>query len=311
MSPGDRHLEVRAIDEAGNEDLSPEVVQWTVDRQGPDTIILGATDTPTSAASVCVTFGCAAADTCDHFECRRRERECTRCASNPYCESVGEQMLTLEVRALDAVGNPDSTPTAVTFVIDRTPPSTRIAGGPEAITNATTTTIDLACARAEDACRFSWRLDGGPWTHDHGARVSLGDLETGRHTLDASARDAAGNRDPGPYPGHEWFVDTLAPTATITAGPRTRTVERAASFTFGCDDPPASRVDECTYEYRFDGGGWSPAPASLTGVSPGPHQLWVRAIDEAGNVGAESDPWSWTRRPDRAYPLGSPAPPTR
>ncbi len=100
-------FQVRAIDGAENPDKSAAKAKpWTVDTLAPDTTIIP----PKTTTSTKVKFKFTASEKKCTFECSLDDAEFTACKkSQSYSElSLGGH--TLQVRAIDAAGNPDLTP---------------------------------------------------------------------------------------------------------------------------------------------------------------------------------------------------------
>jgi large repetitive protein len=91
-------------------------------------------------------------------------------------------------------------------------------------------------------------------------------------------------------------VDTAAPgKAVVTKGPDDPTNNSSAGFDYKSDDSTA------TFQCSLDGGfvGCSKNHTTYSQTSLGAHCFQVRAMDPAGNVGAASDEWCWTRVTDQ------------
>jgi hypothetical protein len=89
-------------------------------------------------------------------------------------------------------------------------------------------------------------------------------------------------------------VDSNAPSATITKGPKDKTKKKTATFEFTGNDARAVAGFQCS----LDGGAFAPctSPHNVK-VKKGKHTFQVRAVDQAGNVGTPaSDSWKRKRR---------------
>ena len=140
-----------------------------------------------------------------------------------------------------------------------------------------------------------WRhevwYDGVGWLEAAGASFAL-TVTPGYHWFKVRAVDNAGNA--GPETVVNYLVDVAAPAApsglTLAddlGGSGTDFVTSDPSPTFGWT-APADTSGIWTYEYRVDGGDWVQTATRAATVTPGDgvHQFDVRAIDNAGNVGA-------------------------
>ena len=94
------------------------------------------------------------------------------------------------------------------------------------------------------------------------------------------------------------------PQTTIQSGPSSPTTQTSASFTFGGGSAGGS------YECRLDGNLFSECASgqSYSGLSPGSHTFWVRAVDATGNVDATPATRTWTVRA-APKPPSPPSPP--
>jgi hypothetical protein len=114
------------------------------------------------------------------------------CTSPRSYPGLPEGHHTFEVRAGE-----DDDPASFAFVVDRTPPGARIAGGPPSGLPVTATTVTFALLSDENSATFECSFDGAPWSPCANP-VVLSGLTPGLHELDARASDAAGNTDPAP-----------------------------------------------------------------------------------------------------------------
>ena len=95
-----------------------------------------------------------------------------------------------------------------------------------------------------------------------------------------SLREAPAPPDPG---------DSAGPSAQITDGPKNKTKKKTATFEFTGTDARAVASFQCS----LDGGAFAACTSPYTvNVKRGKHTFEVRAIDQAGNVGAAAnDTW--------------------
>src|SRR5207253_6618253 len=108
----------------------------------------------------------------------------------------------------------------------------------------------------------------------------------GSHTFQVKATDTAGNT--GIAASFTWTVDTVAPTASITASPTNPRNTASPSFSF-------SSEAGASFECALDGAAFAScsSPKSYTGVADGSHTFQVKATDAAGNTGAAAS-YTWT-----------------
>jgi hypothetical protein len=286
LAEGSYTAQVRATDAAGNTDASPAGASWVVDRTGPDTAIVGGPDGLTTDASPL--FGLTSPEAGATFECRLDSTVWTACTTPKGYADLADGEHLLYVRAKDDLGNPDSTPAARSFTVDRTAPVAEITSGPSGTVASGETSFGFS---AEPGATFECKLDEGPFLACASPRELF--AAAGEHTFQVRARDAAGNT--GAPATRTWTVgqapapDTTAPDTTITDGPAGTTTATTAAFTFGSEAG-------ATFECRVDAGAWGTctSPRTLTGVAAGAHTFEVRATDGAGNTDASPASRSWT-----------------
>jgi len=282
LGEGSHTFRVRAIDPAGN--ISAYTGQtWTIDLTDPVVTIdqappaLGNSDTATIAFS---------ADESVTFECDLDGAGWQPCSSPAVFDSLAEGEHRLALRATDAAGN-------LSFIairewtIDLTAPTASIDSTPPALTKQSDATFEFSSD--DDDAVFECRLDSGSWDECASPRELTG-LSHGDHRYEVRAIDQAGNT--GPAASHDWTVDLVAPSVSITAQPDDLTNQTTAGFEFSSDD------EDATFECRLDDdqpGEWSAcaSPASFEDLGEGSHTLRIRATDPAGNTGLEAN-GQWT-----------------
>ncbi|TNM37295.1 hypothetical protein FHP29_15735 [Nocardioides albidus] len=241
-------------------------------------------------------FDAAPDPTLSHFQCRlvaggeAQIHDWNSCSSGHQEDPAvagTEGSYKLYVRAVDRSGNV-STPSAVTWVVDKIKPETTLVSGPVGPTASTSATFSFS--GSVDVASYVCTLDNVLLA---GCQSPMSfNLGQGGHTFTVAARDDAGNVDASPLI-RSWTVDTIAPDTTITSGPGEGSVlpSRSASFGF-------SGTEAGTFECQLDGAGWSSCepPRSFNDLSEGAHtlQVQVRARDAAGNLDASPATRSWT-----------------
>ena len=279
LADGAHAFRVRARDGAGNVDPTPASASWTVDTSAPDTsITAGPTGTVVQTSA---TFGFTATDATATFQCSLDGAAYATCASPATYSGLADGMHTFAVRALDAVGNVDSTPASRTWSIDTTAPNTSISSGPQSVTTQATATF--AFSATEGGSTFQCKLDGGPY----GActsPVTYAALAGGAHSFSVFATDAYGNADAS----SATWTWTITPDTTITSGPASATNSTTATFSFTATVPS-------TFQCKLDGAAFAActSPKTYTGVSSGSHTFSVRATDTAGDVDSSPASLTW------------------
>ncbi|MFO0593676.1 MAG: Ig-like domain-containing protein [Myxococcaceae bacterium] len=283
LGDGAHTFRVRATDTAGNVDPTPASYAWTIDTTPPDTSF---TSTPPALTSSTTATFAFTSEPGALFQCSLDGAAFTSCTSPLALSGLADGSHTLQVRAVDALGNADPTPASFTWTVDTTPPDTTIVSGPPAVTNATTAT--LAFTSSEAGSTFECSLDGAAFSACP-SPTTTPTLTEGSHTFAVRARDAAGNLDPTPAT-RTWTVDTTPPDTTIASGPSGSSSSSTATFGFTATEAGS------TFQCSLDGAAFAACPASATfsGLAEGAHSLSVRAIDPAGNVDPTPATRSWT-----------------
>jgi len=298
LDDGEHTFEVWSRDDAGNDDLSPASRTWTVDATPPDTSLSDgpAEGSSTSSTSASFSFSSGEAGT---FECQLDGTGFSPCESPRNLTGLSAGQHTFAVRARDAAGNVDPSPTSRTWTVDTSAPDTSLSDGPAQGSSTSSTSASFSFSSA-DAVGFECRLDGGTFA-DCDAPATYSDLEDGDHTFEVRARDGVGNVDPSPA-SRTWTVDTAAPNTSISGGPAegSSTTETSASFTF-------TSSEAGSFECRLDGAAFSAceSPRSLSGLAQGRHTFAVRARDAAGNLDGSPATRSWTVTAPAGPSLGS------
>src|SRR5205814_1980733 len=114
---------------------------------------------------------------------------------------------------------------------------------------------------------------------------SYSGVADGSHTFQVKATDAAGNT--GTAASYTWTIDTVAPSASISASPTNPSNSSAPSFSF------SSEVG-ASFTCSLDGAAFAAcsSPKSYTGVADGSHTFQVKATDTAGNTGTAAT-YTW------------------
>lgn len=119
-TPTDREheLEVRAVDQVGNVDPTPARHTWRTDRTAPDTAIESGPPARTPGREANVTFS-SPSDDALRFECAVDGGGYRPCAlTGIRLRSLLDGDHSVEVRAVDEVGNVDATPARHSWVVD-------------------------------------------------------------------------------------------------------------------------------------------------------------------------------------------------
>ncbi|MBJ7471628.1 MAG: OmpA family protein [Solirubrobacteraceae bacterium] len=283
LADGDHTLLVRSVDTAGNRDPSPASHTWTVDTQAPTSAIADKPTELTNAVDANFTF--TSTDPGATFECKLDAGTWVACPSPKALAGLTDGSHTFSVRAIDAAGNVEASPTTYTWVVDtQAPAAPTFKQAPSAQASSTTFVIER-----EADTTLECQVDGGAWV-PCGTTFSP-ELADGEHTVKVRQTDAAGNVSP--VAQHTWTLDRAAPEAPVTvSGPTGSTTELGATFDFTAE-PGAS------LECRVDGGAWAPcvSPFVLSDLGLGDHVLELRATDAAGNTSpVRTERWTITKK---------------
>jgi hypothetical protein len=284
LTDGSHTFSVRAVDAAGNVDASPASRTWTVDATPPETTVTGGPPAgSTTGPGVSFTFSSEAGAT---FECRLHTGTFSPCTSPQSLTGLTTGVYTFSVRAIDAVGNVDSTPATRSWTVDATPPDTSILSGPTGVISATSVTFTFSST--ETGSTFQCRLNTGSFVSCSSPYTITG-LTDGAQTFEVRAIDGVGNVDPTPAT-RSWTVDTQPPETTITSGPADgSTTGPGVTFNF------TSSETGSTFECSLDAGPFLPCTSPQTlSLSNGSHTFSVRAIDAVNNIDPTPATRTWT-----------------
>ena len=250
------------------------------DTSAPDTTI-DSGPSGTTNANVSFTFSASESPLLG-FECKLDSAEWEACGASKSYSNLSEGSHTVEVRAVDAAGNPDPSPVSRTWTVDRTPPNTTINTGPSGTTNDASPSFTFSSSEPNSS--FECRLDSNQESdfHSCSSPKSYSSLADGDHTVDVRATDAVGNTDQTPA-SRSFTVDATPPNTTINTGPSGTTNDASPSFTFSSSEPNSS------FECRLDSNQESDfhscsSPKSYSSLADGDHTVDVRATDAVGNT---------------------------
>jgi hypothetical protein len=282
IGDGTATVSATAFDDAGNDAAAS--VPITVDNTAPETELLSSPPPLTNDRAAGFTF---AAGEPSRFECSFDGSTFATCGSPTTYAALADGSHTFRVRAIDAAGNVDPTPAALSWTIDTTAPDTALLTAPVSLTNARSASFSFA---AVEGVRFECALDHASFTSCV-PPVTYTSLPEGRHDFAVRAIDAAGNVDQTPAAA-TWTIDVTPPETTITAGPVGTLADANATFAFSAGEP-------ATFECSLDGAAFGAcvAPVEYANLQAGAHLFLVRAIDQAGNADPTPASHMWTVGP--------------
>jgi Bacterial Ig-like domain/NHL repeat len=275
LNDGSHTIFVRATDQAGNTDSTPDSRTFTVDATPPDTTIDSGPSGTTNDATP--TFAFSSSEPGSSFECKVDSGSYGACSSPHTTAQLDDGSHTFSVRATDDAGNTDPTGDVRTFTVDATPPDTTIDSGPSGTINDPTPTF--AFSSSEPGSSFECKVDSDSYAACTSPKTTA-QLADGPHTFSVRAKDPAGNTDPSPS-SRTFTVDAASPTASITSGPSGTINDATPTFAFSSSEPGSG------FECRVDSGGFEAcsSPQAIGPLADGGHVFGVRAIDAVGNRG--------------------------
>ncbi len=315
---------VRAVDAAGNIDVTPEEARWAIDRQPPETELLTGPDAEATVPGAVFTFRSPSPDAVG-FECSEdwgaRWVPCNTpgAAAGVFTYTWtgaitdNDENLFL-VRAVDAAANHDPSPSEWRWVFRGGLPETEIVSAPARITTALEATFTYRDPSA-DAVRFECSEDGGsdwfdctnegatPGLHSHDYAGAI--VDGGSYAFAVRGVDAGGRADPSPALW-SWAVDRTPPDVEILSGPADPSRDPVAAFTFRdplgdavafeCSEDEGESWRSCGERVEDDGGDELLYAHDWEGAldADGTYVFAVRGVDGAGNRDLEAATWTWT-----------------
>jgi len=224
LSDGSHTFQVRAVDPSGNADPTPESRQWFVDTTPPDTIITSGPSSGTVTGRQ-VKFEFTSSESGSTFMCRWSEGvsgsgSWTSCSSPWSIGFLFGGPYTVEVYAIDHVGNADPQPASRTWTVDATAPAAPIINNPADNSFDTDSNVILSGTAEPDSTIevFDGETSEGttPPVDSSGAwSMTLTAVGEGDHTYTARATDTANNASASSN-SITVNVDTTRPTVSGT-----------------------------------------------------------------------------------------------
>jgi|GEM_PF-3162244 len=300
LEAGLHTFRVRAVDLAGNADLTPAERAFTIMpapvttfTSGPAGQIINGVLPAIPSTTESAIFVFSANQPGSTFECALDGSGFVPCAS-PYGVWVtlsGPHEFV--VRATNPEGVIEEPAAAYEWLVelgnDITPPNTTITSAPS---NPSASEVATFSFTGNDNrtlpanLSFECSLDGQGF-NSCVAPQQFSDLTHGSHTILIRAVDAAGNFDPTPA-SYTWVVE-LPPVTTFITGPEEVTENTSATFTF------ISNVPGSTFQCWLDGVITACAsPVTYTGLAAGDHLFAVLATAPGGTIELAWAEWEWT-----------------
>lgn len=290
LKDGAYSVKAFVLDAAGNVGASSAARTFTVDTMAPDVSITAAPPLASNRTQAALSF--TSGDSTASFKCSLDGEAFGSCSSPYNAPALSDGVHTFDVRAQDAAGN--QTPSAVThtWTVDTLPPQVPVLLAP-----STGQLVGMAPAfsgTAEpgstvrivlDDAEIGMRAAGvdGTWSLTPGML-----LAEGPHGVRVRATDAAGNTsaDSG---AQVFLVDAVAPETRIVSAPPAQTESSSATFDFESEAG-------ATFECSLDDADFAPCtdPVTYSNLTPGNHNLRVRAKDAVANVDGSPATQSWS-----------------
>ncbi|MBE1444898.1 OmpL47-type beta-barrel domain-containing protein [Paenibacillus sp. OAS669] len=287
-----------AIDAAGNSSETSEELLFTVDTVAPDApdILYPVQDAVMADAKPNITGTAEARSTVtidvDAVPAGTTEANTEGKWTFVPAVALSDGLHTLSAKAADAAGNTSPASAALTWTVDTAAPLAPIVLSP---VDGTLSAVNrpVISGTAEAGAEIQIRLDGsdaavvkadgsGQWAYTPTAAIV-----DGTHSVQATAKDAAGNTSPASA-AVSWTIDTEPPQAPVIEAPAEGAVlstaqpvlrgsaEASASIRITLDGGANASIA------ADSSGSWEFTPASP--LSEGQHFVKAQAIDAAGNM---------------------------
>lgn len=197
LPDGDHVLEIRTVDDAGNEgDVLTH--EWTVDTEAPPAIEWGELPNPSSSdPTPTLTFS---GEPGSQAFCRIDDGPWEPCSSPFTVPTLGDGPHKVAVKIVDPAGN-ESPVVEHGWTVDTTPPpAPTVLSGPDPSTTGTSATFTFA---PTPGASLECSLDGAAWGPCP-TTLELSGLALGEHVLRVRQTDDAGNVSP--VAEHRWTV---------------------------------------------------------------------------------------------------------
>ncbi len=242
LAQGPQTFTVTGTDALGN--VGPAASRnFTVDTVGPAVAITAGPQGTVGASSNGFTFTSPEAATyCYTVDTQSEQCSTSAAPSTSVTINSLDGAHTLTVVARDPLGNRTVPPVSRAWTVDTRRPTVTIAAGPVpgSTLGVGDATVELTTLEAATTC---WRINGGAETCSAAgvmaATAMPSGLADGAVVFTARASDAIGF---GPTVTRTWTVDTVRPTATITAGPAEGATVGSAEATFTVQASESARI---------------------------------------------------------------------
>jgi DNA-binding beta-propeller fold protein YncE len=195
LGDGDHTLLVRATDEAGNVDSTPASFDWTVDTQPPNTQTTNVPNKQTTQTTA--TFEFSSSEANSTFEASVDGAGFNPATSPLQLSGLSEGSHTVEIRALDAVGNTDPTPVNYSWTIDNSAPVVDVFfPTPVSLTTGSQVTVTGSASDATDISLLTVNGVNATTSDDFATWQAVIPVGSGDNSVTVEAGDSLGNFDP-------------------------------------------------------------------------------------------------------------------
>ena len=304
LADGDHTLEVRAVDGGGRTGVLAQPWRWSVDTQAPDTVLVSGPEPLRRWRDAEITFRSDEAGV--RFQCRLDGGAWATCRSPHWIGGLSDATHTLDVRAVDAIGNADATPGSASWRVDTTAPTGQLTSSPSLGWRLGTkiTAATFTATGNEPLSAVECRVDERPWAPCRDG-AALGGFEERPHQAEARLVDAAGNV--GYTDMIPWTNGRPADTE-ILRRPKAADFSTSATFEYSGD----SLISFVAFRCSLDGGPWESCttqPRRYQDLAYGHHVFEVAAVDADGDRDPTPARWEWDiyPQPETTITDGPPA----
>lgn len=299
LADGSYVFEVRAGNGSGNVDTTPASKNFVIDTVAPDSIMVSGPGTYTSDNTPTFVFRGEPTEDTSYFQCRTylrgnpgNWRFCSEGTgggqSGDTSEPLADGDYTFEAYAYDWAepANIDPTPASYDFTVDTVAPTVTLTA-PSGLTNDDTPMLNISIDDASPIATADCRIvpvgpTGTAVTVPCEDGASLPHLDDGTYQIYADpVIDAAGNASTTAGPIFD--VDATGPTLEVTS-PTGTIGMTMPQILYSASDPNGIALREC----RADNSPWSSGCVDgafwAGGLNEGPHTMYVRVTDAAGNA---------------------------
>ncbi len=192
---------------------------------------------------------------------------------------------TVKVKSFDVAGNTNITTTE--FWVDTSAASVKILQ-PDENSMINSSDLTVKWSSDDDVDHYNVKLDSNPWNNVGKAeQYTFKNLDEGYHEVFVKMYDQAGHSCINYVP---FTIDTNGPKVTITSPKNGSVFEKDTIETHWKGHDNITKIDR--YEFKLDDKKYKDVGNSterlLEDISPGHHEIKVKAIDKAGNNNTDS-----------------------